>query len=124
MMARAQRSKKEANYYEQPSITPAMTPEDQEDQLISLAVDLAVQRLRDGTASNQLVSEIIKLGTVKERLTREKLQRENEMLRAKTEAIEASKNNGEMYMKAIKAMRTYAGLPDMDFEDEDEYEDY
>ena len=83
-----------------------------------------MQRLRDGTASNQLVSEIIKLGTVKERLTREKLQRENEMLRAKTEAIEASKNNGEMYMKAIKAMRSYAGLPDMDFEDEDEYEDY
>ena len=124
MMARAQRSKKEADYYEQPSITPAMTPEDQEDQLISLAVDLAIQRLSDGTASNQLVSEIIKLGTVKERLTREKLQRENEMLRAKTEAIEASKNNGEMYMKAIKAMRSYAGLPDIDFEDEDEYEDY
>lgn len=121
-MARGKRAMKVVEEYEAPSFTPAMTPEDQEDQLISLAVDLAVQRLRDGTASNQLVSEIIKLGTVKERLTREKLQRENEMLRAKTEAIEASKNNGEMYLKAIKAMKTYAGIPDED--DDDEFEDY
>ena len=100
-----------------------MTPEDQEDQLIALAVDLAVQRLKDGTASNQLVSEIIKLGTVKERLAREKLQRENEMLKAKTEAIEASKNNGEMYLKAIEAMRRYSGYSGDD-EDDYEYEDY
>ena len=122
-MARAQRAKKVASEYEQPSVTPAMTPEDQEDQLISLAVDLAVQRLRDGTASNQLVSEIIKLGTVKERLSREKLQRENEMLKAKTEAIEASKNNGEMYMKAIRAMKLYSGFGDEE-DDDYEFEDY
>lgn len=121
-MARVQRSRKMVDERDKSPITPAMTPEDQEDLLISLAVDVAVKRLREGTASNQLVSEIIKLGTVKERLTREKLQRENEMLKAKTEAIEASKNNGEMYMKAIKAMRQYAGLPDIDYDDE--YEDY
>lgn len=122
-MARTQRPRKANENYSQPPITPPMTPEDQEDLLISLAFDVAVDRLRNGTASNQLVSEIIKLGTVKERLTREKLQRENDMLKAKTEAIEASKNNGEMYMKAIKAMRVYSGLPDVDY-DEDEYEDY
>lgn len=121
-MARSKRTIKVVDDCAQPSFTPAMNPEDQEDQLISLAVDLAVQRLRDGTASNQLVSEIIKLGTVKERLTREKLQRENEMLKAKTEAIEASKNNGEMYLKAIKAMRAYSGIPEED--DDNEFEDY
>lgn len=122
-MARAQRARKVDESHLPPSITPAMTPEDQEDLLIALAVDVAVERLRSGTASNQLVSEIIKRGTIKERLIREKLQRENEMLRAKTEAIEASKNNGEMYMKAIKAMRQYAGLPDLDYDDECD-EDY
>lgn len=122
-MARAQRSKGEIDFYEQPSITPAMTPEDQEDQLISLAVDLAVKRLREGTASNQLVSEIIKLGTTKERLAKEKLQRENEMLRAKTEAIEASRRNGEMYAEALKAMREYAGVQAIEDDDYDE-EDY
>lgn len=122
-MARAQRSKKTSQEYERPSITPAMTLEDQEDQLVSLAVDLAVQRLRDGTASNQLISEIIKMGTVKEKLSREKLQRENEMLRAKTEAIEASKNSAELYAKAIKAMSIYSGHPEYG-DEEDDFEDY
>ena len=122
-MARTRQVKSYDEDFSQPSITPAMTPEDQEDQLISLAVDLAVKRLREGTASNQLVSEIIKLGTTKERLAKEKLQRENEMLRAKTEAIEASRRNGEMYAEAIKAMREYAGVQAIEDDDYDE-EDY
>jgi hypothetical protein len=122
-MARTRQVKNYDEDFSQPSITPAMTPEDQEDQLISLAVDLAVKRLREGTASNQLVSEIIKLGTTKERLAKEKLQRENEMLRAKTEAIEASRRNGEMYAEALKAMREYAGVQAIEDDDYDE-EDY
>lgn len=122
-MARARQVKQYSEDFSQPSITPAMTPEDQEDQLISLAVDLAVKRLREGTASNQLVSEIIKLGTTKERLAKEKLQRENEMLRAKTEAIEASRRNGEMYAEALRAMREYAGVQAIEDDDYDE-EDY
>ncbi len=122
-MPRARIVPKNADSCEKAQITPPMTLEDQEDMLVSMAVDLAMERLRDKTASNQLISEIIKMGTVKERLTREKLQRENDMLRAKTEAIEASKDNGKLYSDAIKAFRQYAGVPD--FADEDEYdEDY
>ena len=115
-MARLSRVKKLAVNYE----PPALTPEDREDQLIALAVDLAEQRLRDGTASNQLIAEIMKLGTTKERLQKEKLQRENEMLRAKTEAIEAQKHSDEMYVKALNAMKSYAGFggPADEFEDE------
>ena len=93
-MARAQRARKAIDEYSGPSITRPMNLDDQEDQLITLAVDLAMKRLKEGTASNQLVAEIIKMGTTKERLAREKLQRENDMLRVKTEAIEASKRNG------------------------------
>ena len=122
-MGRPRGIKRKSEDYERPPIVPAMNPDDQEDELISLAVDLAMQRLRDGTASNQLVSEIIKLGTAKERLTREKLQRENEMLKARTEAIQASKENGERYLAAIKAMRVYAGFGGVE-EDEEYEEDY
>lgn len=119
-MARPRRSAKPAEDFMQPSFTPAMTLEDQEDQLVSLAVDLAIKRLQEGTASNQLVAELIRMGTTKEKLAKEKLKRENEMLRAKTEALEAAKNNGEKYAAAIAAMRRYSGMPDFD----DEYEDY
>lgn len=104
--------------------TPAMTPEDREDQLIALATNLAEQRLRDGTASNQLIAEIMRLGTTKERLQKEKLQRENEMLRAKTEAIMAQKSTDQLYKRALDAMRSYAGLTvSNDFEDYDEYDE-
>ena len=119
-MARAKGTVKQVAEHELPSMSPAMTPEDQEDRLIALAVDLAEKRLIEGTASNQLVTELIKLGTTKERLAKEKLQRENEMLRAKTEALEAARSNGEKYMAAIEAMRIYSGYPDED----DDFEDY
>ena len=98
---------------------PALTAEDREDQLIALAYDVAEERLRDRTASNQLIAEIMKLGTTKERLQKEKLQRENEMLRVKAEAIEAQKHTEELYAKAIEAMRAYSGHAKYD----DEYEE-
>ena len=98
---------------------PAMTPEDREDQLISLAVDLAEQRLRDGTASNQLIAEIMKLGTTKERLQKEKLQRENEMLRAKTKALQAQEQSNQLYSQVLDAIRSYGGLGRSD----DDYEE-
>ena len=117
-MARATKLKEKAVIHN----SVAMTPEDKEDELILLATNLAAERLRDGTASNQLIAELIRLGTTKERLQKEKLRRENEMLRAKTEAIEAQKHTDEMYKKALDAMRSYAGFGNI--EDEfDEYED-
>lgn len=103
------------------SYTPAMNPEDQEDMLVSLAVKLAIKRLSDGTASNQLVSEIIKFGTQKEKLAREKLERENELLKAKTESIKAMEENKKLYADAIRAFGLYSGHP---VDEEDEYEDY
>lgn len=115
-MARHAKAKNSAVSYE----PPAMTAEDREDQLIALAFDVAEERLRDRTASNQLVTEIVKFGTIKERLQKEKLQRENEMLRAKTEAIEAQKHTDEIYRKALDAMRNYAGFGDSDDEFEED----
>lgn len=100
-----------------------MTAEDAEDELISLAVDVARRRLLDGSASNQLVSEIIKMGTVKERLQKEKLQKENELLRAKTENLKSQKNMEELYAKAIEAMRSYSPTPyEVEETEDDMYE--
>ena len=99
---------------------PALTPEDAEDELISMAIGLARQRLADGTASNQLIAEVIKMGTTKERLQKEKLRRENEMLKAKTEAIKSQKHAEELASNAIKAFRSYSGVSD----DEEDYYEY
>ena len=86
---------------------PAMTPEARENQLIALAVDLAEEQLRCGTASSQVITHYLKLGTVKSKLENEKLKQENKLLKAKTDAIESSKHTEELYANAIQAMRDY-----------------
>ena len=88
---------------------PALTPDARENQLISLATNLAEQQLMDGTASSQVITHYLKLGTAKSQLELEKLKRENELLRAKTESIESSKRVEELYMNALNAMKNYSG---------------
>ena len=91
---------------------PALTPEARENQLISLAVDLAEEQLRDKTASSQVITHFLKLGTTKAELEKEKLAKENELLRAKTESIESQKRIEELYAEALNAMRKYNGQGD------------
>ena len=93
---------------------PALTPEARENQLISLAVDLAEEQLRDKTASSQVITHFLKLGTTKAELEKEKLAKENELLRAKTESIESQKRIEELYAEALNAMRRYNGQGDSD----------
>ena len=93
---------------------PALTPEARENQLISLATDLVEQRLLDGTASSQETTHFLKLATRKSILEREKLERENELLRAKTEALQSAKRVEELYTNALNAMRNYAGQGEPD----------
>lgn len=99
---------------------PADTPEDRESQLIAAAVNLAEKQLLDGTASPSVITHYLRLASGKERLEREKLERENELLRAKAEAYESNRKSEELYDKAIKAMRSYSGLDDEE-DDDDEY---
>lgn len=98
---------------------PAATPEARENQLISLAVDLAEQQLSDGTASAQVITHYLKLGTTRANLEKEKLERENELLRAKTESLQSQKHVEELYTKAIEAMRLYNGLEPEVFPEDD-----
>lgn len=98
-------------------IRPALTPEARENQMIALAVDLVEQRLLDGTASSQETTHFLKLGSMKNRLEMEKLQEENRLLKAKTEALQSAKRVEELYSEAIKAMRRYSGQGS----DDDEY---
>lgn len=93
-------------------IRPALTPEARENQLIALAIDRAEQQLLDGTASSQVITHYLKLGSTKERLEREKLERENELLRAKAESIQSAQRIEELYKNALDAMRSYRGEGD------------
>lgn len=93
---------------------PALTPEAREGQLISLAVDLAEKQLQEGTASSQVITHYLKLGSMREKLERERLEEENKLLRAKAEAIRSAKRSEELMQEAIAAFRNYSGQGDPD----------
>lgn len=88
---------------------PATTPEGREDELVSQAIDLAEQQIREGTASSQVITHFLKLGSTREQLEQQRLEHENELTRVKIEAIESQKRVEELYMEALTAMRSYAG---------------
>lgn len=99
-----------------PKLRPALTPRAREDQLVALAMDLVEERLRNGTASSQETTHFLKLGSENTRLEREKLEEENKLLRAKTEALQSAKRVEELYADAIKAFGTYKGTEETDEE--------
>lgn len=101
---------------EQPTrkIRPALTPEAKENQLISLAYDLVEKRLLEGTASSQETTHFLKLGSTKEKLEKEILEQQKELMKAKTEAIQSAKRVEELYENALAAMRNYSGNSEED----------
>lgn len=88
---------------------PATSLEGRENQLISLASDLAERMLVDGTASSQVITHFLKLGSTREQLEQQKIQQENLLLSAKIDALASGRRIEELYEEAITAMRTYAG---------------
>lgn len=88
---------------------PATTPNGRENQLVAKAVNLAEQQLEDGTASAQVITHYLKLGSSRERLEQERIRHENELLVVKKEALEATKKSDELFKEAMDYFRAYTG---------------
>lgn len=97
------------------TIRPMLTPEARENQMISLAIDLAERQLIEGTASSQVITHYLKLGSTKERIEKEILEKQKDLISAKTESLQSSKRLEELYTKAMESLRRYSG--DRDCED-------
>lgn len=101
-------------------IRPALTPEAREKQLGWLAYDLVEQRLLDGTASAQETVYFLKAVSKKAQTEQEILERQKDLITAKTEQIQSQKRIEELYTNAINAMKQYGGHGG----EEEDYEDY
>lgn len=106
-----------------PKRRPATTEEGRESQLVSLAIDLAEKQLSEGTASAQVITHYLKLGSTRERLEQERLHRENQLLDARVETLASARKVEELYSAALNAMRSYAGQILPPSEELDEYYD-
>lgn len=90
-------------------LRPARTPEAQENRMISLAIDLAEKQLMEGTASSQVITHYLKLGSSRERIEKELLEEKKKLAQAKTEALESGKKMEELFNQAMDALRGYRG---------------
>lgn len=104
----------------QKKMRPAITPEARENQMIALAVDLAEKQLIEGTASSQVITHYLKLATTKEKIEREILEKQKELIVAKTENLQSAKRIEELYSNALKAMQNYSGQTCSVEDDEDD----
>ena len=103
-------------------VRPAITEEAQENRMIALAAKLAEQQLRDGTASSQVITHFLKLGSTKEKLEKQILEKQAELMAAKTENLKSNGEMKELYAKALSAFRSYqGGGPQEEDEDPDFY---
>lgn len=104
---------------------PATTVESQEDYMISLAINEAEYQIRNHTASSQVITHFLKLGSTKEQQEREKMEEEIKLLKAKTAELEAARERETSYTEVIRALGLYSGKPvDEDDGSEDDYEQY
>lgn len=91
-----------------PVSRPGTTPEAREQQLVNLAVNLAEKQLRDGTASPSVISHFLKLASQRERLEREILERQSELIDAKAKHIHKERESEATAKAAIEAMKKYS----------------
>lgn len=78
-------------------------------RLVSLAYDAAEEQLLNGTASASVITQILKMGSLKEQLEIEKLRSDTKLSHAKIERLESDQRMEEGYMEAIAAMKRYSG---------------
>ena len=88
---------------------PDFTDAAMERRLVGLAYDEAERRLKDGTASSEMVCHFLRVGSSKEYLEKQILESKAELTRAKTELFKAQQKSEEMFVEAISAFRSYKG---------------
>jgi phage repressor protein C with HTH and peptisase S24 domain len=89
----------------------AKTPEAREQQLVSLAYDLAEKQLAEGTASAQVITHYLKIGSTREQLELEELRQKTKLLDAKIEDINNAQDMKQLYAEAMSAFAGYSGNP-------------
>jgi hypothetical protein len=104
-----------------PKLPPVTTPEARESQLVAATYDLAEQQILDGTASAQVISHFLKLGTVSAKLELKKIELENKLLEARTSAIGDEARQKEQLDRAIHFFTAYKGEDMPLVEDDDVY---
>jgi len=100
---------------------PPLTEEAKENQMIALSMDLAEKQLRDGTASSQVITHFLKLGSSQQKLEQKVTEYQAELYKAKAETLKSAQHTEELYRDALKAMKKYQGGEEINEDQTEEY---
>lgn len=115
-------SPKKYNESNKQSPIPAdLTPEAAEKTGINLAMNIAIRQMQEGTASSQIITHFLKLGSLREQHEIELLKEKTAQAHAKTEQINSYKDNDTLVAEALNAFRGYSGQIQEDLDEEDLY---
>lgn len=96
------------------------SPKAREDRIRAKAMDLAEKKIEDGTASSQLICHFLKLHDPEEEIRREILEKQRDLIVAKTENLKAQRRTDAALDRVVKAMKKYSGISDDDVSDDEE----
>lgn len=93
----------------QPQCDPPRSEEELEKLCVGEATEMALEQLRNRTASSQIITHFLKVGSLKEQAELEKTKHEIELLKAKKKVIESEEERTKKYQEVIDAITTYLG---------------
>jgi hypothetical protein len=91
---------------------PATSIEAREQELAAKAYDLAEEQIEGGTASSQVVTHFLKVGSRREQLEQQRIGHDIELMQVKKDALERESHVEELFTAAIDAMKSYTGSHD------------
>lgn len=90
----------------------SMSDEAREARMIKYATDLAEKQLREGTASSQVITHFLKLGSSREKLEQREKEQNIKLSQAKIESLESNARMETMFADAMEAFKEYSGNDD------------
>jgi DNA polymerase III delta prime subunit len=95
----------------EPSMTPPLNDETQENKLVALAFKQAQSQLEEQTASSQMVTHFLRLGSQKAKIELKKLELENKLLEEKILAERSGMELNNMLGEVLAALKSYSYRP-------------
>lgn len=90
----------------------SMSDDAREQRMIKYATDLAEKQLREGTASSQVITHYLKLGSSREKLEQREKEQNIKLSQAKINSLESEARSEQMFADAISAFKRYSGEDD------------
>jgi len=95
--------------------SPSLDDEELENKLIALAYKQSEQQLQEGTASSQIVTHFLKLGTRKAELELEQAKLQNKLLEEKIISEQSAAEINQMFIDVMNELKNYKSDPGEEF---------